>query len=118
MFLPDPLSTIPTKPNHAKAFYHTYLILMSTGSIIAEAGTMKNDLYKRFDAVKSVFVILDRYTCIEPEEYDGIKPDIITIHVAIYDGRFAYPAQPDIKISKKKHEREQKLKQQFEQSMK
>ncbi|PWA34316.1 ABC transporter family protein [Artemisia annua] len=84
----------------AKAFYRTYLILISTGRVIAEAGTMTNDLSKGFDAVKSVFSILDRYTSIEPEESDGIKPDIITGHVAICDVHFAYPARPDIKIFK------------------
>ena len=65
-----------------------------------------------------MFAILDRYTYTEPGESDGIKPDILTGHVVIYDVHFAYHAQPDIKISKKKHEREQTLKQRFEQSMK
>ncbi|PWA76625.1 NHPM bacteriocin system ABC transporter, ATP-binding protein [Artemisia annua] len=117
VFSPDPsrpspnhfYNGIPTKPNHGKAFNRMYLVLMSTGRVIAEAGAMTNYLYKGFAVVKSVFAILDRYTCIKPEESDGIKPVIITSHVAIYYVHFAYHARPDIKISKKKYEREQPL---------
>ncbi|CAI9272744.1 unnamed protein product [Lactuca saligna] len=84
----------------AKALFQTYLILVSTGRTIADAGTMTNDLAKGSDAVQSVFAVLDRYTLIEPEDPDGEKPEIITGHVEIRDVDFAYPARPDVMIFK------------------
>ncbi|GJZ55567.1 ABC transporter family protein [Tanacetum coccineum] len=41
----------------AKALSQTFLILVSTGRVIAEAGTMTNDLAKGSDAVQSVFAL-------------------------------------------------------------
>ncbi|KAI3793967.1 hypothetical protein L1987_36591 [Smallanthus sonchifolius] len=41
------------------------------GKVIAEAGTMTNDLAKGFDGVQSVFKVLDRNTLIDPEDHDG-----------------------------------------------
>ena len=38
------------------------MILVSTGRVIADAGSMTTDLAKGSDAVGSVFTILDRYT--------------------------------------------------------
>ncbi|KAI3520813.1 hypothetical protein L1887_10265 [Cichorium endivia] len=82
----------------SKALFQTFMILVSTGRVIADAGTMTNDLAKGSDAVQSVFAVLDRYTLIEPEDSDGKKPEIITGHVEIRDVDFAYPARPDIMI--------------------
>uniref|UniRef100_A0A251SJ61 Putative ATP-binding cassette subfamily C member 8 n=2 Tax=Helianthus annuus TaxID=4232 RepID=A0A251SJ61_HELAN len=84
----------------SKALFQTFMILVSTGRVIADAGTMTNDLAKGSDAVQSVFAVLDRYTLIEPEDPDGKKPDIITGHIEIRDVDFAYPARPDIMIFK------------------
>ncbi|KAI3799160.1 hypothetical protein L1987_34450 [Smallanthus sonchifolius] len=84
----------------SKALFQTFMILVSTGRVIADAGTMTNDLAKGSDAVQSVFAVLDRYTLIEPEDPDGKKPDIITGHVEIRDVDFAYPARPDVMIFK------------------
>ncbi|PWA66950.1 ABC transporter family protein [Artemisia annua] len=84
----------------AKAFFRTFLILISTGRVIAEAGTMTNDLSKGSHAVNSVFGVLDRCTSIEPEDPNGNKPDIITGHIEILDVHFAYPARNDVKIFK------------------
>ncbi|KAI3770194.1 hypothetical protein L6452_01319 [Arctium lappa] len=41
--------------------------------VIADAGTMTNDLAKGSDAVRSVFAALDRYTLIEPEDPDDMS---------------------------------------------
>ncbi|KAI3722362.1 hypothetical protein L2E82_33398 [Cichorium intybus] len=82
----------------SKALFQTFMILVSTGRVIADAGTMTNDLAKGSDAVQSVFAVLDRYTLIEPEDSDGKKPETITGHVEIRDVDFAYPARPDIMI--------------------
>ncbi|KAJ9540581.1 hypothetical protein OSB04_027087 [Centaurea solstitialis] len=82
----------------AKALFQTFMILVSTGRVIADAGTMTNDLAKGSDAVRSVFAVLDRYTLIEPEDQDGKKPEIITGHVELRDVYFAYPSRPDVMI--------------------
>nr|XP_043631203.1 ABC transporter B family member 15-like isoform X2 [Erigeron canadensis] len=82
----------------AKAFFQTYMILVNTGRVIGEAGTMTNDLAKGSDAVESVFAVLDRDTLIDPEDPNGKKPDLVTGHVEICDIVFAYPARPDIRI--------------------
>ncbi|KAG4193364.1 hypothetical protein ERO13_A07G217000v2 [Gossypium hirsutum] len=84
----------------AKALFETFMILVSTGRVIADAGSMTFDLAKGSDAVGSVFAILDRYTRIEPEDPDGYKPEKITGHVELRDIDFAYPARPDIMIFK------------------
>ncbi|KAK9061737.1 hypothetical protein SSX86_018920 [Deinandra increscens subsp. villosa] len=84
----------------SKAFLQTFMILLNTGRVIAEAGTMTNDLARGFDGVESVFTLLDRNTLIDPEDPDGMKPEIVTGHVEICDVHFAYPARPDIMIFK------------------
>lgn len=84
----------------AKALFETFMILVSTGRVIADAGSMTSDLAKGSDAVGSVFAILDRYTRIEPEDPDGYKPEKMTGHVELRDIDFAYPARPDIMIFK------------------
>ncbi|XP_071707028.1 ABC transporter B family member 15-like [Rutidosis leptorrhynchoides] len=84
----------------SKSLFQTFMILVSTGRVIADAGTMTNDLAKGADSVQSVFAVLDRYTLIEPEDQDGKKPEIITGHVELRDVDFAYPARPDVMIFK------------------
>ncbi|XP_023743757.1 ABC transporter B family member 15 [Lactuca sativa] len=84
----------------AKALFQTYLILVSTGRTIADAGTMTNDLAKGSDAVQSVFAVLDRHTLIEPDDAAGKKSDIITGHIEIRDVDFAYPARPNVMVFK------------------
>ncbi|MFS7988963.1 putative ABC-type xenobiotic transporter [Helianthus anomalus] len=64
-----------------KDFFQAFLILINTGKVIADAGTMTNDLSKGFDGVKSVFNVLDRNTLIDPEDHDGKKPEVITGHI-------------------------------------
>ncbi|KAE9466538.1 hypothetical protein C3L33_01555, partial [Rhododendron williamsianum] len=81
----------------SKALFETFMILNSTGRVIADAGTMTNDLAKGSDAVRSVFAVLDRVTCIEPD-LEGYKPDKITGHVELRDIQFAYPARPDVMV--------------------
>ncbi|KAH7851776.1 hypothetical protein Vadar_016384 [Vaccinium darrowii] len=82
----------------SKALFETFMILVSTGRVIADAGTMTNDLAKGSDAVGSVFAVLDRYTCIEPDDAEGYKPDKITGHVELHDVQFAYPARPNVMV--------------------
>ncbi|XP_010552465.1 PREDICTED: ABC transporter B family member 15-like [Tarenaya hassleriana] len=82
----------------AKALFETFMILVSTGRVIADAGSMTTDLAKGSDAVASVFAILDRYTAIEPEDPDGYQPERITGRVEFVDVEFAYPTRPDVMI--------------------
>ncbi|KAG5535027.1 hypothetical protein RHGRI_022962 [Rhododendron griersonianum] len=81
----------------SKALFETFMILNSTGRVIADARTMTNDLAKGSYAVRSVFTVLDRVTCIEPD-LEGYKPDKITGHVELRDVQFAYPARPDVMV--------------------
>ncbi|KAL6957030.1 ABC transporter B member 15 [Sarracenia purpurea var. burkii] len=82
----------------SKALFETFMILVSTGKVIADAGTMTNDIAKGSDAVGSVFAVLDRYTRIEPDDPEGYKPDKLTGHVEFRDVGFAYPSRPDVMI--------------------
>ncbi|KAK6155142.1 hypothetical protein DH2020_009390 [Rehmannia glutinosa] len=79
----------------AKALFQTFTIVVSTGRLVTEAGTMTNDLARGADSVKSVFAVLDRYSLIEPEDQDGYTPDKLTGHVEMLDVDFAYPARPN-----------------------
>ncbi|KAI3855241.1 hypothetical protein MKX03_026099 [Papaver bracteatum] len=84
----------------AKALFQTFFILISTGRVIADAGSMTTDIAKGSDAVGSVFAVLDRYTQIEPEDPEGNQPENLSGHVEIRDVHFAYPARPDVMIFK------------------
>lgn len=84
----------------AKALFQTFIILVSTGRVIADAGSMTNDLAKGSDAVRSVFAVLDRDSLIDPEDPEGHKPDKITGRVELCEVNFAYPARPNTMIFK------------------
>ncbi|KAL1828350.1 hypothetical protein ACET3Z_006762 [Daucus carota] len=84
----------------AKALFQTFIILVSTGRVIADAGSMTNDLAKGSDAVRSVFAVLDRDSLIDPEDPEGYKPDKITGRVELCEVNFAYPARPNTMIFK------------------
>ncbi|KAK4281052.1 hypothetical protein QN277_012592 [Acacia crassicarpa] len=83
---------------NAKALFETFMILVSTGRVIADAGSMTSDLAKGADSVGSVFAVLDKYTKIEPQDPDGYQPEKITGHIELRDVHFAYPARPDVMI--------------------
>lgn len=82
----------------AKALFETFMILISTGRVIADAGSMTSDLAKGADSVGSVFAVLDRYTKIEPDDSDGYKPDKLTGSIELHDVHFGYPARPNLMI--------------------
>ncbi|KAI6700619.1 hypothetical protein NL676_014943 [Syzygium grande] len=81
-----------------KEVFETFLILISTGKVIADAGSMTTDIARGSDAMKSVFTILDRETNIKPADPQGLKPEKISGHVEVRDVDFAYPARPDAMI--------------------
>ncbi|XP_015946007.1 ABC transporter B family member 15 [Arachis duranensis] len=82
----------------SKALFETFMILVSTGRVIADAGSMTSDLAKGSDAVASVFAILDRYTKIEPDDPEGYKAEKLTGQMELKDVHFAYPARPNVMI--------------------
>ncbi|KAF8031804.1 hypothetical protein BT93_D0883 [Corymbia citriodora subsp. variegata] len=84
----------------SKALFETFMILISTGKVIADAGSMTTDIAKGSDTVGSVFAILDRQTRIEPEDTEGHQPKKITGHVEFCRVDFAYPQRPDVIILK------------------
>jgi ATP-binding cassette subfamily B (MDR/TAP) protein 1 len=84
----------------AKALFQTFMILVSTGRVIADAGSMTTDLAKGADAVASVFAILDRETEIDPDNPEGHKPEKLKGEVDIRGVDFAYPSRPDVIIFK------------------
>ncbi|VVB04305.1 unnamed protein product [Arabis nemorensis] len=82
----------------AKALFETFMILVSTGRVIADVGSMTTDLAKGSEAVGSVFAVLDRYTLIDPEDPDGYEPEKITGRVEFLNVDFSYPTRPDVMI--------------------
>ncbi|KAB8086229.1 hypothetical protein EE612_009403, partial [Oryza sativa] len=84
----------------AKEIFQTFIILASTGRVIAEAGSMTTDLAKGADAVASVFAVLDRETEIDPDNPQGYKPEKLKGEVDIRRVDFAYPSRPDVIIFK------------------
>ncbi|OQU84543.1 hypothetical protein SORBI_3004G073600 [Sorghum bicolor] len=84
----------------SKALFQTFMILVSTGRVIADAGSMTTDLAKGADAVASVFAVLDRETEIDPDNPEGYKPERLKGEVDIRGVDFAYPSRPDVIIFK------------------
>jgi ATP-binding cassette subfamily B (MDR/TAP) protein 1 len=84
----------------AKALYQTFTILVGTGRVIADAGSVTTDLAKGADAVASVFVILDQESEINPNSPEGYKPEKLMGEVNIKEVDFAYPSRPDVVIFK------------------
>ncbi|CAK7337503.1 unnamed protein product [Dovyalis caffra] len=83
--------------------FKTFFILVSTGKVIAEAGSMTSDLAKGSTAVASVFQILDRQSLI-PGSYQagdrssGTKLEKITGKIEMKKVDFAYPSRPETLI--------------------
>ncbi|XP_031254776.1 ABC transporter B family member 15-like [Pistacia vera] len=84
----------------SQGFLLTFLILVSTGYLIATAGSMTTDLVRGSDAVRLVFSVLDRYTRIKPDDSESYQPENITGYIELQDVHFAYPTRPDVIIFK------------------
>ncbi|KAF5728373.1 Multidrug/pheromone exporter MDR family ABC transporter family [Tripterygium wilfordii] len=80
-------------PEH---LFQAFLILLFTAYVIAEAGSMTNDISKGSNAIRSVFAILDRKSEIDPyQSYGQDKKETIKGRVDLRNVFFAYPARPD-----------------------
>ncbi|KAF8693401.1 hypothetical protein HU200_038794 [Digitaria exilis] len=84
----------------AEELFQTLIIIMMTGYLIGEAGSMTTDLAKGTDAVASVIAILDRETKIDSDNPEGYNPVKLKGEVEILDVDFAYPSRPDVIIFK------------------
>ncbi|KAL6650704.1 hypothetical protein ACP70R_009629 [Stipagrostis hirtigluma subsp. patula] len=83
-----------------KGLMQTFMILVTTGRVIAEAASTTTDLAKGVDAVASLFAILDRKTEIDSNNLEGYKPAKLKGDVEIIDVDFAYPSRPNVIIFK------------------
>ncbi|KAF3442975.1 hypothetical protein FNV43_RR16893 [Rhamnella rubrinervis] len=80
--------------------FKTFFILVSTGKVIAEAGSMTSDLAKGSTAVASVFEILDRHSLISGSQDDGkasggTKLEKVRGMIEMKKVDFAYPSRPE-----------------------
>ncbi|KAL1356575.1 hypothetical protein HN51_008575 [Arachis hypogaea] len=83
--------------------FKTFFVLVSTGKVIAEAGSMTSDLAKSSTAVKSVFDILDRKSLI-PKAGDcnnGRKLENMSGKIELKNVDFAYPSRAGTPILRK-----------------
>ncbi|KAL2336951.1 hypothetical protein Fmac_011397 [Flemingia macrophylla] len=81
-----------------KTFFQSFMVLVSTGRIIADAGSMTTDIARGADVVGSVFNIIDRSTEIEPDDPNGHKPEKLVGQIELHDVHFTYPTRPDVPI--------------------
>lgn len=82
----------------AKQLFQTFMILVSTGRVIGEAGSMTTDLSAGGDAIRSVFAVLGRSSTIEPDNADGYKPSKLSGLIQLKDVDFVYPTRPNVVI--------------------
>ncbi|XP_028213387.1 ABC transporter B family member 15-like [Glycine soja] len=81
-----------------KTFLESFMVLVSTGRIIADAGSMTTDLARGADVVGDIFGIIDRRTKIEPDDPNGYMLERLIGQIELHDVHFAYPARPNVAI--------------------
>ncbi|XVF03975.1 hypothetical protein REPUB_Repub05bG0040400 [Reevesia pubescens] len=84
-------------PEH---LFQAFLVLLFTAYVIAEAGSMTNDLSKGSNAIRSVFGILDRKSEIDPNSWALEIKKAIKGRIELKNVFFAYPTRPDQMIFK------------------
>lgn len=77
-----------------KELFQTFFILVSTGRVIAEAGSMTSDLSKGTNALRSISMILERKSKMDPNEPEGIKPEKINGDIELKEVDFFYSTRP------------------------
>ncbi|PIA30334.1 hypothetical protein AQUCO_05600043v1 [Aquilegia coerulea] len=77
-----------------KHLFQTFFILVTTGRVIAEAGSVTSDLTKGRDAVKAMFMTLDRKSKMHPDDPKGTNPQTLQGSIELHDVYFAYPSRP------------------------
>ncbi|KAG5107885.1 hypothetical protein AAZX31_16G072600 [Glycine max] len=83
--------------------FKTFFVLVSTGKVIADAGSMTSDLAKSSTAVASVFEILDRKSLIPKagDNNNGIKLEKMSGKIELKNVDFAYPSRVGTPILRK-----------------
>ncbi|KAK8936678.1 putative multidrug resistance protein [Platanthera zijinensis] len=82
----------------SKQFFLTFPILMRTGHVIAEAGTLTSDLSKGASSVASVFAILNRNTIIEPDSQEGCCVESLNGDIQLLNVDYAYLTRPNVPV--------------------
>ncbi|XP_031271000.1 putative multidrug resistance protein [Pistacia vera] len=77
-----------------KHLFQTFFVLVSTGRVIAETGSMTADLSKGTSALKSIFEILKTKSKIDPDDSNAIKPQKLNGDREFKDVDFFYPSRP------------------------
>ncbi|KAG7559344.1 ABC transporter type 1 transmembrane domain superfamily [Arabidopsis thaliana x Arabidopsis arenosa] len=77
--------------------FKTFFVLVSTGKVIAEAGSMTSDLAKGSAAISSVFKILDRPSSQENINH-GAELKTILGRIELKHIDFSYPNRPSIPV--------------------
>ncbi|KAF8008932.1 hypothetical protein BT93_J0049 [Corymbia citriodora subsp. variegata] len=77
-----------------KHIFQTFFILVSTGRIIAETGSMTADLSKGTDALKAISAILNRKSKMDPNKSDGFSSEKVRGDVEFKQVDFFYPTRP------------------------
>lgn len=77
-----------------KNLFQTFFILVTTGRVIAEAGSMTSDLSKGTVAIKSMFAILKRESKMNADDTNGLKPERINGDIELKEVEFSYPTRP------------------------
>ncbi|CAI9088498.1 OLC1v1022834C1 [Oldenlandia corymbosa var. corymbosa] len=82
--------------------FQSFLALLFTAYIIAEAGSMTKDISRGSNAVSSVLAILDRKSEIDPEDPRGQDATKMSIkgQVELKHVHFSYPSRPDLMVLK------------------
>ncbi|KAJ7553627.1 hypothetical protein O6H91_06G106000 [Diphasiastrum complanatum] len=76
--------------------FRTFFVLISTGRVIADAGTLTPDWVKSTAAVISVFDILDRKTEINADDNHAEIPGKLQGFLQLMEVSFSYPSRPDV----------------------
>ncbi|KAL5717922.1 ABC-type xenobiotic transporter [Ranunculus cassubicifolius] len=77
-----------------KHLFQTFFIMVTAGRVIAETGSMTQDLSKGTNALKAFLEILGRKTQMNSDDPDGIKPEKIDGDIELKEVLFSYPARP------------------------
>lgn len=80
--------------------FKVFLVLVSSGRILAEAGTLTPDIAKGTAAISSVFDILDRETLIDADNPKAEKVEKLEGNIEVRTVKFAYPSRPDVMVFK------------------
>jgi ATP-binding cassette subfamily B (MDR/TAP) protein 1 len=77
--------------------FQVFMVLVSSGRLLAEAGTLTPDIAKGSAAAASVFEILDRDTSINPTE-PAEQVGKVEGHIDVRNVTFSYPSRPNVVV--------------------